>query len=234
MNDTIHCILYGILCKIVDDFYDEDIYKEYFPNVNIFFYFLISIYTIYLFYFKNTNDDMFLILFGFEIFYILLLICDSFHYNDLVNLAEISLNINDPFTMIALIQLPMFIIKFKKIIKDNIVLFFKIFFIGILSGIIQDVDNSLLGKYVFKNKYNNTPNKKKYKFLYRIGLTFLYCLIYKFIISNTTLKCGNLFYIFYLLTSVVSLYIQIMLEEYKEHKIFIEKVIKIKKTLTEL
>jgi hypothetical protein len=231
MNDTIHFILYGILCKIVDDFYDEDIYKEYFPNAIIFFYFLITIYTIYLFYFKNTNDDMFLILFGFEIFYILLLICDSFHYNDLVILAEMSLNINDPFTIIALIQLPMFIITFKKIIKDNIILFLNFFCLGILSGIIQDVDNSILGKYIFKNKYKNTPNKKKYKFIYRIGLTFLYCLIYKFIITNSTLKCFILFYISYLLTSVVSLYIQIMLEEHKENKIFIEKVMNIKNTL---
>lgn len=39
MKDTIHFILCGILSKIIDDFYDEDIYKEYFPNVNIFFIF---------------------------------------------------------------------------------------------------------------------------------------------------------------------------------------------------
>ena len=229
MNDTIHCILYGILYKIVDDFYDEDIYKEYFPNVNIFFYFLISIYTIYLFYFKNTNDDMFLILFDFEICYVLLLICNYFGYNDIVKLGEITLNIDNPFTMITLIQLPMFIICFKKMIMNNLLLFLKLSFVVVLFGIIQDVDNSLLGKYVFKNKYNNTPNKKKYKFIYRIGLTFLCCLIYKFI--NNTLKCGTLFMISYFTSSVVSLYIQIMLEEHKEHKIFIENVVNIKNSI---
>ena len=229
MNDIIHCILYSILYKIVDDFYDEDIYKEYFPNVNLFFYFLIAIYTIYLFYFKNANDDMFLILFGFEIFYILLLFCNYFGYNDIVKLGEISLNINDPFTMITLIQLPMFIICFKKMIMNNLLLFVKLSFVAVLFGIIQDVDNSLLGKYVFNNKYNNTPYKKKYKFIYRIGLTFLCCLIYKFI--NNTLKCGTLFMISYFTSSVVSLYIQIMLEEHKEHKNFIENIMNIKNKL---
>jgi len=43
MNDILHCILYSILYKIVDDFYDEDIYKDYLPNVNIFFNILLTI-----------------------------------------------------------------------------------------------------------------------------------------------------------------------------------------------
>lgn len=38
----------------------------------------------------------------------------------------------------------------------------------------------------------------------------------------------DIFIISYLLTSVISLYIQIMLEEHKEHKIFIEKLNDIK------
>ena len=229
MNDIIHCILYSILYKIVDDFYDEEIYKEYFPNANIFFYFLISIYTVYLFYFKNTNDDMFLFLFGFEIFYILLLLCDYLGFNDIVKLGEIRFNIYDPYTIITLIQLPMFIIIFNKTIRENFIILIQLSFLAILFGIIQDVDNSLLGKYVFNNKYNNTPDKKKYKFIYRVGLTFLCCLIYKFI--NNTLKCGTLFTTTYFTSSVVSLYVQIMLEEHKEHKMFIEKVANIKNTL---
>jgi hypothetical protein len=213
----------------VDDFYDEDIYKDYLPNVNIFFNILLAIYTIYLFYFKNTNDDIFILLFFIEICYIIFLFLNYNGWDDLSKIGEINASFNDPFTIITLIQLPIFIINLKKMIWNNFILLVKLFLAGILFGIIQDVDNSLLGKYIFKNKYNNTPDKKKYKFIYRIGLTFLCCLIYKFI--NNTLKCGTLFTITYFTSSVVSLYVQIMLEEHKEHKLFIEKVVNIKNTL---
>ena len=229
MNDILHSILYSILYKIVDDFYDEDIYKDYLPNVNIFFNILLAIYTIYLFYFKNTNDDIFILLFFIEICYIIFLFLNYNGWDDLSKIGEINASFNDPFTIITLIQLPIFIINLKKMIWNNFILLVKLFLAGILFGIIQDVDNSLLGKYIFKNKYNNTPDKKKYKFIYRIGLTFLCCLIYKFI--NNTLKCGTLFTITYFTSSVVSLYVQIMLEEHKEHKLFIEKVVNIKNTL---
>jgi hypothetical protein len=36
MDNMIHFILYGIIYKLVDDFYGEEIYNEYFPNVNIY------------------------------------------------------------------------------------------------------------------------------------------------------------------------------------------------------
>lgn len=231
MNDTIHCILYSILYKVVDDFYDEDIYKEYFPNANIFFYFLAAIYTIYLFYFKNTNDDMFIILIFIEACYITSLFFNYSGLDDLSKIGEINLTLDDPFTILTLIQLPMFLISFYKIIIENFTLWVNLSYASILFGIIQDVDNSLLGKYVFKNKYRDTPNKKKYKFIYRSGLAFIYFLYYKYFANNKVVKCGNIFILFYLIASVVSLYIQIMLEEHKEHKIFIGKVIDIKNNL---
>jgi len=231
MNDILHSILYSILYKIVDDFYDEDIYKDYLPNVNIFFNILLAIYTIYLFYFKNTNDDIFILLFFIEICYIIFLFLNYNGWDDLSKIGEINASFNDPFTIITLIQLPIFIINLKKMIWNNFILLVKLFLAGILFGIIQDVDNSLLGKYIFKNKYNNTPDKKKYKFIYRLGLAFAYCLMYKIVVTNKTAKCGTIFIISYLLTSVVSLYLQIMLEEYNEHKMFIEKVANIKNKL---
>jgi hypothetical protein len=231
MNDTIHFILYGILTKIIDDFYDEDIFKEYFHNVNIFLKILFAIYTIYLFYFKNTNDGIFIFLFLAELGYIVFLFFRYIGLDDLSKIAEINVTLDDPFTIIALIQLPMFIIKFNKMIRNNLLLLVKLFLLLILFSIIQDVDNSLLGKYVFKNKYNQGPNKKKYKFIYRIGLAFVcWTFIYKFMHTNIG-KNAVLFVISYLLTSVVSLYVQIMLEEHKEHKMFIEKVMNIKNTL---
>jgi hypothetical protein len=231
MNDTIHCILYSILYKIVDDFYDEDIYKEYFPNANIFFYVLIAIYTIYLFYFKNRNHDMFIILIFIEACYIICLFFSYAGLDDLSKIGEINVTLDDPFTILTSIQLPMFLMSFYKIIRENFILWINLSCAGILFGIIQDVDNSILGKYLFKNRYRDTPDKKKYKFIYRLGLAFLYFLYYKFFASNKVVKCGNLFILFYLLASVVSLYIQIMLQEYKEHKIFIGKVANSKNSL---
>jgi hypothetical protein len=127
----------------------------------------------------------------------------------------------------------MFITSFNEMIKDKFILIIKLLFGGAIFGFFQDVDNSLLGKYVFKNRYNNTPNKKKYKCIYRLGLIFVWCLIYKYINTNNTSKCGSVFIIFYLITSVVSLYLQIMLEEHKEYKLFIEKVNNIKNQLTQ-
>jgi len=231
MNDTIHCALYAILYKIVDDFYDEDIYKEYFPNVNIFFNFLMVIYTIYLFYFQNTKSDIFIFLFFIQICYIIFLSFSYMGCDDLSKIGEINVTLDDPFTIITLIQLPMFIMIFIKTIRENFTVLIKLFFAAFLFGIVQDIDSSLLGKYIFKNKYNNTPNKKKYKLIYRLGLSLAFCLAYKIIDINNTEKCGTLFTIFYLLASVISLYIQIMLEEHKDHKIFIENVIKIRKLL---
>jgi len=232
MKDTIHFILCGILSKIIDDFYDEDIYKEYFPNVNIFFYILAAIYTIYLFYFKNTDDNIFIYLFLVELGYIAFLFFKYIGLYDLSKIAEINLTLEDPFTILALIQLPMFLFTFNKIMRKNYRLFIRLFIGSILLGIIQDIDNSLLGKYVFKNKYNQGPSKKKYKFVYRIGLVILFAI--KLMFFNKYIKINidvDIFVISYLLTSVVSLYIQIMLEEHKEHKIFIEKVANIKNSI---
>ena len=233
MNDTIHFILCAILSKIVDDFYDEDIYKEYFPNVNIFFNFLAVIYVFYLFYFKNTNNSIFIFLFLIELGYILFLFFSYAGWNDLSKIAEINVTLADPFTMMAIIQLPMFLFSFNKIIRKNYIILLRLFFASILFGIFQDVDNSLLGKYVFKNKYNKGPNKKKYKIIYRICLVFLYyyAFVNKFFNFDNIGKDTSIFGIFYLLTSVVSLYIQIMLEEHKEHKNFIENIMNIKNSI---
>jgi hypothetical protein len=234
MKDIIHFILCGILSKILDDFYDEDIYKEYFPNVNIFLNFFAGIYVFYLFYFKNTNDAIFIFLFLIELGYIMFLLFKYVGWDDLSKIAEINVTLEDPFTIMALIQLPMFLFTFNKIIRKNYIMLLRLCFGSILFGIIQDVDNSLLGKYVLKNKYSEGSNKKKYKFVYRIGLLLLFAIKLAFL--NKYIKINidvDIFIISYFLTSVVSLYVQIMLEEDKEHKIFIEKLNNIKTQLTQ-
>ena len=231
MNDIIHFILYGILCKIVDDLYDEEIYKECFPNANIFFKFILVIYTIYLFYFKSIDSTIFLTLFLFELGLITFLVFKYLGWNDLLKIAEINLTLDDPFTLLSIFLLPNFIIHFYETIKQNYILLLQLCFICIFFGIFQDLDNSLFGIYILNNKFNNTCNKKKYKLIYRFSIIFIIGL-YNYLPNHH--KNIFLYFVSYSITSAVSLYIQIMLEENKEHKIFIENVIKIKKTLTEL
>lgn len=93
----------------------------------------------------------------------------------------------------------------------------------ICSGIFQDIDNSLLGKYIFKNKYNITPHKKYYKSIYRIFLVLFLCLLYKYC-YNDIFKYGILFSISYFGTSVVSLFLQMFLENKIKHIEFIKQL----------
>ena len=231
MNNTIHFILYGIVYKLVDDFYDEEIYNECFPNANVFFNVIVIIYTIYLFYFKSTDSTIFLFLFLSEIFYILFLFCNYFGYNDIVKLAEIKLTLYDPFTLLSIVLLPNFILHFYKILCFNYKTLIILFIFFIFIGIFQDIDNSLFGRYVLNNKLNNTQCKKKYKLIYRLSVIFIIGL-YDYL-PNQLYKNIFTFITTYSITSSLSLYLQIMLEEDKEHKIFIEKINNIKNQLTQ-
>ena len=228
MDNMIHFILYGIIYKLVDDFYDEEIYNEYFPNVNIVLHIIIITYSIYLFYFNTEDNAIFLFLFLSEIYYILFLCCNYFGYNDIVKLAEINLTIYDPFTLLSIFLLPNFIIHFHKVIYSNYEILLILFVCFIFIGIFQDLDNSLLGKYVFNGHLNNTPYKKHYKLIYRLSIIFIIGL-YDYL-PNDLYKNIFAFCTSYSITSVISLYIQIILEEHKEHTIFIEKITNIKKT----
>ena len=232
MNDIIHFIFCGILCKIVDDLYDEEIYKESFPNANIFFKFIIIIHTIYMFYFKSRDSTIFLGLFLLELGLITFLFFNYVGWNDLSKIAEINPTLDDPFTLLSIVLLPNFIIHFYKTMKQNYILLLQLCFVFILFGIISDLDNSLLGKYVFKNRYNDTPNKKKYKLIYRFCCVIFVIGLYNYS-SNELYKNMIMYHIAYVITSVISLYVQIMLEEHKEYKLFIEKVNNIKNQLTQ-
>jgi hypothetical protein len=233
---------------LIDDFYDEEIYKESFPYVDTFFKFIIAIYTIYLFYFKNANEDICIFLFFIEFGYIIFLLFKYVGWNDVLKIAEINITLEDPFTLLSLIQLPKFLIKFNEIVKNNFILFIKFYFFSFLYGIFQDLDNSLFGKYILKNRFSKDNNMKKYKTLYRLGLILIIIFINKKYINeiikninytttnmnHNLLNNASIFLLFYLLTSVISLCLQIVLEERKEHNIFIEKVVKTKKSIARL
>ena len=118
-----------------------------------------------------------------------------------------------------------------KIIKNNFALLLKMLVFSIVFGLFQDIDNSLFGKYIFKNRYNYTSDKRKYKFVYRIGSVFTFCFIIKYLTKNETSKYGLVYLLSYLITSVISLYIQIILEEHREHINFIEKINNIKNNM---
>jgi hypothetical protein len=231
MNDIIHFIFGGILSKIVDDLYDEEIYKECFPNANIFFKFIIIIHAIYMFYFKSTDSTLFLFIFLSEIGFLTFLFFRFLGWNNLSKIAEINPTLDDPFTLLSIVLLPNFIIHFYTIMKQHYILLLLLYFIILATGVIQDVDDSLFGTYILKNKFNNTPHKKKYKLIYRLIWIMLIGL-YNYL-PNELYKNMVMFSTAYNTTSVCSLYLQIMLEENKEHKIFIEKLNNIKTQLTQ-
>lgn len=231
MNDIIHFIFGGILSKIVDDLYDEEIYKECFPNANIFFKFIIIIHAIYMFYFKSTDSTLFLFIFISEIGFLTFLFFRFLGWNNLSKIAEINPTLDDPFTLLSIVLLPNFIIHFYTIMKQHYILLLQLYFIFLPIGVIQDVDDSLLGTYILNNKFNNTPHKKKYKLIYRLISIFMIGL-YNYL-PNELYKNIFIFSMTYSITSIVSLYVQIMLEEHKEHKIFMEKINNIKKQLSQ-
>ena len=217
MHENILFILYAIIYKLTDDFYDEEIYNLYFPYGKLVIFPIVFIYTLYLFYCRDYNSTVFLFLFCFEFCYIcclLLRYLNSF----LTCLGEMNLSIYDPFTLLTFLKLPMFIYKFY----DTFVLNFNIIFTFILFaffiGMIHDIDNSLLGIYILNNKYNG-KNKRENKIIYRLVLSFLFylSLLYKDF-KNKVIKSSIIFSIAYFMTSVFSLIVQIILENNNENE----------------
>ena len=217
MHENILFILYAIIYKLTDDFYDEEIYNLYFPYGKLVIFPIVFIYTLYLFYCSDYNSTVFLFLFCFEFCYIcclLLRYLNSF----LTCLGEMNLSIYDPFTLLTFLKLPMFIYKFY----DTFVLNFNIIFTFILFaffiGMIHDIDNSLLGIYILNNKYNG-KNKRENKIIYRLVLSFLFylSLLYKDF-KNKVIKSSIIFSIAYFMTSVFSLIVQIILENNNENE----------------
>jgi len=229
MNNEILFFIYSIFYKLADEFDDEEIYNLYFPNGKVIIYPILILYTIYLFYFNDYSSDVFIILFVFELWYILIIIFCYFDIIFLVKIAEIKLTLEDPFILLTIFQFPMFFYKFYSILKNNLfIIIFSIFF-GALSGGIQDIDNSILGTYVLNNKYKN-ENKKEYKIIYRIFLVLLFSLSY-FFIKKSIIQLTFLFCIGYFGTSVVSLTLQIILENNIEDKKLEEKIYTLKENI---
>jgi hypothetical protein len=210
MYEKILFFVYSIFYKLADEFDDEEIYNLYFPNGKLVIYSILILYTIYLFYFNDYNSDTFILLFLYELWYILILI---FVYFDiyLVKIAEMKLTLQDPFTLLTIVQFPIFIYSFYYVIKNNLYTFIFLFIAALLVGIFQDIDNSILGTYILNNKYKN-KNRKENKIIYRTIVVLLLSVSY-FIIQTSIIQLSLLFLIGYFGTSVVSLTLQIILEE---------------------
>jgi hypothetical protein len=77
---------------------------------------------------------------------------------------------------------------------------------GIL-GVVQDIDNSILGTYILQNKFNKPESKKTNKIIYRsvivLILVGLFCYIQQHDIKFASIFLGS-----YFGTSVISLIIQ--------------------------
>jgi len=225
MSDHILFFIYSIFYKLADEFDDEEIYNLYFPNGKLVIYSILIIYTIYLFYFNDYDSDTFIILFLIELFYIFILICNYFDIF-LVKLGEMKLTLQDPFTLLSIVQFPIFIYSFYYVIKNNLYTCTYLIICMILVGLFQDIDNSLLGTYVLNNKYKN-ENEKEYKIIYRTFLVLLLSLSY-FIIQTSIIQISSLFLIGYFGTSVVSLILQKILENNIEDKKLKEKMSELK------
>jgi hypothetical protein len=139
------------------------------------------------------------------------------------------LTLQDPFTLLTIVQFPIFIHSFYYIIKNNLYTFIYLFISAILVGLFQDIDNSILGTYILNNKYKN-ENKKEYKIIYRTFLVLLLSLSY-FIIQTSIIQLSLLFLIGYFGTSVVSLTLQIILENNIEDKKLSKQIDELKKLI---
>jgi len=219
MYENVLIFIYSIFYKLTDDFDDEEIYNLYFPNGKIIIYSIFFSYTIYLFYFKDYNSYTYLFLFVLEFWYLLILILKYFN-SFLVILGEMKLTLKDPFTLLTIIKLPMFIYKFNYIFKFKMTNFVFLNIIFIIIGVFQDIDNSIIGTYILNNKYKNN---KTCKIIYRIFLVLFLTLCYTFI-DNNVIKLPLLFLIGYFGTSVYSLILQLFLEDDIENKKFYNKL----------
>jgi hypothetical protein len=215
MYEDILIFIYSIFYKLADEFDDEEIYNLYFPNGKLIIYPILILYTIYLFYFNDYKSDTFIIFFFIELFYILILFLCYFDIF-LCKIAEVKLTLQDPFALLTIVKFPMFIYKFYYSLSNKLLDIIYLFIIIILVGIFQDVDNSILGTYILNNKYKN-KNKKEYKIIYRTFLVLLFFLCY-FIFKRNINQLTMIFAIGYFGTSVVSLTLQIILENNLEDK----------------
>ena len=224
MNNILS-LTYGIFYKLADELYDEEIYNNIFPNAKLIIYPILFLYNIYFFYFNDYNSEVFILTFLLEIWYIVILFLRYFDIF-LVKIAEMNLTLQDPFTLLTILLLPMFVYKFYDILVNNLFIIIFLFIFGGVAGIIQDIDNSILGTYILKNKYNKF--KKEYKIIYRsllliIILLSLNCLHIKISVSSF-MYLISYFLVGYLTTSVISLIFQIILENIIENINLKEKI----------
>jgi hypothetical protein len=119
MNYEILSLTYGIIYKLADELDDEEIYNNIFPNGKLIIYPILFLYNIYFFYFNDYNSEVFILTFLLEIWYIVILF---FRYFDifLVKIAEMKLSLQDPFTLLTILLLPMFIYKFYDVLVNNL------------------------------------------------------------------------------------------------------------------
>ena len=184
-KDFTHIILYGVLFKLADDFYDEEIYNTWFPMGKIIIYPLLILYTIYLFYFKSKDSLIYPFLFAQQIWYTIILSSKYFKKMEMIQLlGEMELTLDDPFTQLSLIQLPGFIYNFNYVFKTHLVTLSWLIIGNLFVGTFQDIDNSIFGTYILQNRFNKPKSKKIKKIIYR-SIFILILLVLLFLFKNT-------------------------------------------------
>lgn len=211
--DLIHSFIIGILHKIIDDLYDEIIFNDLFPFGKSIFVIIIIFYTIYIFYYKNIDSNIYILLFVAECCFILTFFFKYLFKNLTDSLIFMDFNFDDPFFLLMLIKLPKFIYDFYYVIKKiNFNHCFIYALTIILIGLIQDIDNSsFLNIYILKKC--NYLYKKEHKIIYRLFLSLLYMFCFYIFFYIDFLKYIFIYSFGYFFTSAVSLYIQIKYED---------------------
>tara|TARA_Y100001970_G_C14189591_1_gene834546 strand:+ start:825 stop:1538 length:714 start_codon:yes stop_codon:yes gene_type:complete len=212
-SEIIYSILYGIIYKITDEFYDEEVYNKWFPNGKIVIYCISIFSTIFLFYFRSRDSPTYLLLYVANIFYIITLILKYYQNVFFCQLGDMNLSFDDPFTHLAIIQLPGFLINLKHVFTIHSIKILYLIWVALIITICGEIVIPIIGTSIMKKKFNKIEcENKTNKAIFRLaGIFFQISLMYYY--NEPYIKSLILYSIAYNITSVISLIIQQLEEE---------------------
>ena len=222
INDYFYMFLHGILFKLTDEFADEKIYNVWFPNGKKIIYTITIIFT-YI-YFNGVNTNYYISFFIYEIWFIIVSILKLLKFDSICEICgDIDLSLTDPFMLLTIIKLPGFLYNFTYIVETKFIqlLYLNVFIIP--AGILQYIE-----EYI---KSINQNNYEEYKTVLRFSYLILIYLFNLLFVNNITLKLVLANFIGYIITSIISLIIQILHKEYQTSKRIDNKIREIKKNI---
>jgi len=208
-TDIIYSILYGIIYKITDEFYDEDVYKKWFPNGKIVIYYISILSTIFLFYFRSRDSPMYLLLYMANIFHIITLILKYYQHDYLIQYGPMDLSFDDPFVQLAIIQLPGLLINLNMCLT-HIFKLLNLFWVALIIILLVEIVPQLVSEIVTGKKMDS--ENKKNKVIFRLAGVFSHIIFFKYY-NEPYIQPQIFLSLGYFATSVISLIIQQIEEE---------------------